>query len=85
MPEASVLPKLLLPNMTASAWLFPMLKGIWNHDEGKPASGSAVRRWVAEGKVKVNGENVSPQELIDFPVYSVVLNPKSEKRRVTLF
>jgi hypothetical protein len=45
------------------------------------ASNSELRRWIENGAVIVNGERVSPTELMDFPVSSVVLFPK---RPVTL-
>lgn len=63
--------ELLLPNMVCSAWLIPLLKGCWNHDENKPASGSAARRWIKEGKVKINNESVAVEEVIDFPLFSI--------------
>jgi hypothetical protein len=46
------------------------------------ASGSEVKRWIQNKAVVINGEHVAPDELIDFPVFSLVLFPKGS--RVTL-
>lgn len=53
--------------------------------EGKKvgrASNSELRRWVQNKVLLINGESVSWDEPIDFPIFSVVLFPKSA--RVTL-
>lgn len=39
------------------------------------ASFSELRRWIQNGALKVNGERVSWDEMMDFPVFSVVLFP----------
>jgi hypothetical protein len=74
---------MVLPNMKASEWLVPLVAGVWNREESKSASKSAARRWISNGSVKVNGESVSLDELINFPVFSIIVFPKSN-RRVTL-
>jgi hypothetical protein len=51
---------------------------------GKVASNSELRRWIEQGSLIMNAERVMPDELLDFPLISVVLFPKSEKRKVTL-
>lgn len=48
----------------------------------KPASRSEVRRWLDAGAVWCNGETLTANEPIDFPVFSLVLFPKGN--RVTL-
>jgi len=48
------------------------------------ATKSEVRRWIRQGSVLFNGERVDERELINFPIISVVLHPKSEKK-VTLW
>jgi hypothetical protein len=52
--------------------------------EGKcaPASKSEVRRWLDAGAVLANGERLASDELVDFPLISVVLFPGG--KRVTL-
>lgn len=51
---------------------------------GKRASNSELQRWLDQGSVLINGERVGRDELMDFPIISVVLFPKSEQRRCTL-
>jgi hypothetical protein len=55
----------------------------WNYDENKPASNSALRRWLEQGAILFNSERIMPLDLIDFPIYSLVMFPKG-KRRCTL-
>lgn len=52
--------------------------------EGKVqrASRSEVRRWMDAGAVLANGEPLRADELIDFPLFSLVLFPKG--KRITL-
>jgi hypothetical protein len=47
-------------------------------------SNGELRRHIQQGAVLVNGERVTPQEEIDFPVFSLVFFPKSAARRTTL-
>jgi len=46
------------------------------------ASNSELKRWIKNQALVVNGERVKWDELIDFPIISVVLFPK---KPVTLF
>lgn len=48
------------------------------------ASNGELRRWMDNGSVLINGERVTWNEEIDFPVCSLVFFPKSEKRKTTL-
>lgn len=50
----------------------------------KPMSNGELRRHIQQGAVLINSERVEPNELIDFPVFSLVFFPKSPKRRTTL-
>ncbi len=50
----------------------------------KPMSNGELRRHMQQGGVLVNGERVSPDEPMDFPVFSLVFFPKSPTRRTTL-
>ena len=43
-------------------------------------SGGELKRIIQQHGVKINGESVSPNELIDFPVFSVVFFPKGNRR-----
>lgn len=50
--------------------------------EGKkvgPVSNSEFRRWIQNKAVIINGETVEWNEPLDFPLFSVVLFPKSSK------
>lgn len=50
-----------------------------------PASKSELKRWIKNGALQINGYvDRDPDELIDYPVVSVVVHPKSLKRRTTL-
>lgn len=51
---------------------------------GKKATGSELQRWIEQGGILFNGERVSKNEEIDFPLISVVLFPKSPNRKITL-
>lgn len=52
--------------------------------EGKTqaASKSEVRRWIDAGAVQVNGERLDAAEMVDFPIFSLVVFHKG--KRVTL-
>lgn len=50
----------------------------------KVASNSEVRRWCKEKAVLINTESVAWDEPVDFPVFSIVFFPNSNKRRTTL-
>jgi hypothetical protein len=50
----------------------------------KPMSNGELRRHMQQGGVLVNTERVTPDEPIDFPVFSLVFFPKSQARRTTL-
>jgi hypothetical protein len=75
---------LLLPNKQAVSWLLPVIKGVWNPSEKKPASGTTVRQWIEQGVIQINNEPVTANEFIDFPVFSIVVFPNS-KRRITIW
>jgi ribose 1,5-bisphosphokinase PhnN len=47
------------------------------------ATKSEIRRWLKNGSVVVNGERMVLDELIDFPIFSLVFFP-SGKRRTTV-
>ena len=73
------------PNKTVSEWLIPVLKGIWNHSENKAGGSTFARNLIKQQAVRVNGFPVELNELVDFPVVSIVVFPKSASRRITLF
>jgi hypothetical protein len=47
-------------------------------------SNGELRRHMLQGAVLINGERIDPNELIDFPVFSLVFFPKSTNRKTTL-
>lgn len=56
----------------------------WNSEENKPASNSVLRRWIEQGAIVFNGEKMQPHDPLDFPIFSLVMFPKSNKKRCTL-
>ena len=49
-----------------------------------PMSNGVLRRQMAQAAILINTERVTPDELVDFPVFSLVFFPKSAARRCTL-
>lgn len=75
-----------IPNVTAYEWLMRQGKaGFWDTSEKKPASNSTLRRYIEQGAIRFNGKVVKPNDLLDFPILSVVVFPKSEKQYTTLY
>lgn len=72
--------------MSALSWLNSLRPALPMSVEQpcKPMSNGELRRHIQQGGVLVNGERVMPDELIDFPVFSLVFFPKSRDRRTTL-
>ena len=48
------------------------------------ASNGEIRRWCKNKAVIINTETVDWDELVDFPVFSIVFFPNSAKRRTTI-
>lgn len=44
------------------------------------ASNSELRRWMANGSVLINTERVAWDEVIDFPIFSIVFFPNGNRR-----
>lgn len=58
--------------------------GFWSTENPKaPASNSELRRWINQKCLLINDEAVTVDEVLDFPLHSVILFPKS-KKRITL-
>ena len=81
-------PKECLPSTKRNAWQFLLhLHEVCNFQtkEGKKvgrASNSELKRWIQNNVLQINGESVKWDEPMDFPIFSVVLFPKSA--RITL-
>ena len=73
---------------TALAWLNSLRPALplsieqppTKDNPAQPMSNGELKRHMQQGGVLVNGEKVTPDELIDFPVFSLVFFPKSAKR-----
>ena len=52
---------------------------------GTVASNSEVRRWCKQGWVHLDGNPVMPLDEVSFPVNSVVIHTRNEKRRITFW
>lgn len=75
-----------IPNMTAWQWLSGIgAKGFWNQEEKKAASNTLLRRWLEQGVIRINGKIVKPNDMLDFPILSVILFPKSDRLYNTIF
>lgn len=75
-----------IPNKTAYQWLLSLgTKGFWDQAEKKAASNSTLRRWLDQGAIRFNGKIVKANEMLDFPILSVILFPKSERQYTTLY
>ena len=74
-----------IPNITALEW-FKRIggNGFWNTEENKFASNSVLRRWIEQGAIRFNDKIVKPDTMLDFPILSLVLFPKSDTKRTTL-
>jgi hypothetical protein len=73
-------------NMNALQWLNSLRPALPMSIEQpcKPMSNGELKRHMQQGGVLVNGERIEPDELINFPVHSLVFFPKSAARRTTL-
>lgn len=47
-------------------------------------SNGELRRLISQGAVLINGESVVHNELVDFPVFSLVYFPRSTRKKTTL-
>lgn len=73
-----------IPNVTALQWLIS--RGpLWDSAEKKFASNSALRRWIDQGAVRFNGQILKATTMLDFPIISVMMYPKSDTQRITLY
>lgn len=74
-----------------TAWTFlirlSQMHGGFHSKEGNKVSkvsNSELKRWIQNSALIINGEPKKWDELMDFPVFSIVLFPKSEKQRTTI-
>ena len=61
----------------------------WQTKEGAKvgrASNSELRRWINSGVLQINGERITSwDEELNFPIMSIVMWPKNEQQRTTLW
>lgn len=74
-----------IPNVTAYQWLIGLGVGFWDKAEKKAASKSTLRRFIEQGAIRFNGKIVKPNDMLDFPILSVVMFPKSDTQYLTLY
>lgn len=58
--------------------------GFWDQAEKKPGSNSFLRRLIQDGGIRFNGKIMKPTDKLDFPIFSIVVFPKSEQRYTTM-
>lgn len=68
--------------MNALQWLISLRPAIPMSVErpGTAMSNGELRRHITQGGVLVNGERITADEQIDFPVFSLVFFPKAARR-----
>lgn len=68
--------------MTAVQWLVSLRPALPMSVErpGTAMSNAELRRHITQGGVLVNGERITADEPIDFPVFSLVFFPKGARR-----
>jgi tyrosyl-tRNA synthetase len=79
-----------LTPMTALAYMLmlnEMVGGFYATGQANTkASKSEIRRWLQQSSVMINGVKITdPNTLIEFPIKSLVLFPKSKEKRITIF
>jgi hypothetical protein len=73
-----------IPNVTALEYVLRLHQlgnkaGFWSRELKATASNSEVRRWVEQGGVRFNGRILKVKDMLDFPLYSVVMFPKGNR------
>lgn len=53
--------------------------GFWSREMKGFASNSEIRRWLENSAVRFNGKPLKPKDMLDFPLYSIVLFPKANR------
>lgn len=53
--------------------------GFWSKELNGLASNSEVKRWLENSAIRFNGKPLKPKDMLDFPLYSVVLFPKADR------
>jgi hypothetical protein len=76
----------IIPNVTALEFIMRVhrsgtseKRGFWSREVKGFASNSEVRRWLENSAVRFNGKALKPNDMLDFPLHSVVLFPKANR------
>lgn len=76
----------IIPNCTAFDFIMRVhrcgaseKRGFWSRELNDFASNSEVRRWLENSAIRFNGKALKPKDMLDFPLYSVVLFPKGNR------
>lgn len=71
-----------IPQCTALEYTMRLHEAVgkfWSREFNKPASNSEVKRWLENSSIRFNGKALKPNEMLDFPLHSVVLFPKGNR------
>lgn len=74
-----------IPNCTVFQWVKNQGGVFWDQSEKKAASNSALRRFIEQGIFRFNGKILKPDSMLNFPVISVIMFPKSENFYSTIW
>lgn len=72
----------IVPNCTALEFMLRLHNtkaGFWSREVNKPASNSEVKRWLENSGVRFNGRALKPRDMLDFPLFSVIMFPKANR------
>jgi hypothetical protein len=81
---------IFVPDTTALELIMRMTRtsdgsaGFWDQAEKKQGSNSFLRRLIQDGGVRFNGRILKPTDKVDFPIFSIVVFPKSDRHRTTM-
>jgi hypothetical protein len=76
----------IIPNVTALDFIMRIhrsgtaeKRGFWSRELKDFASNSEIKRWLENSAARFNGKALKPKDMLDFPLYSVVLFPKANR------
>ena len=72
----------IIPGCTALEFIMRLHNrgtGFWSRELKGPASNSEVRRWLENSAIRFNGKALKPKDMLDFPLFSVILFPKADR------
>jgi hypothetical protein len=73
--------------MTGLEYILSLNEVCQFHSTERPpekASKSELRRLLDQSSLRINGKVVRSKDEVEFPIVSVILFPKSEKKRITI-